>query len=183
VVTELAFLGSSGDHELILGALDSEDVATRREAVNAVRWIGGERIVELLTPRLWDPSAGVTSTAATRLSRVARDLDGGMLLELAAAPSPHNRRVAYRLLRRRAPWDRIEANLMALADIDDHVRRDALVDLRSWLHRGAASAPRADLPTRRRLSQRLDTVEHLLQPHDVAAIRFHVGLRKQDLRG
>lgn len=180
-IVELAVIGSSADHEHVLGALQADDVATRRAAASAVKWVAGDRLRELLTPMLWDPSAGVTRTAVRRLLGKARALDGTMLLELAAAPRSHNRRAAYRLMRRRSAPERLEANLIALADDEEHVRRDAVADLRSWLHRGAASAPRANLQTRRHLSERLASVEGELRRDDIASIRFHAGLRPQDL--
>jgi hypothetical protein len=181
-LVELAQLGSSDDHAAIIGALASADVATRRAAVSAVRWFAGPRLPELITPLLWDPSAGVTRAVERRLRARASDLDGRMLLDLAAAPQSHSRRAALRLMRRRSAPERVEADLIAVADEDEHLRRDGLADLRSWLHRGAASAPRADLPTRRRLSELLDAVAHVLRPDDVAGIRFHAGLRPQDLQ-
>jgi hypothetical protein len=128
-------------------------VATRRAAVNSARWVAGERLAELITPLLWDPSAGVTRAVERRLRAKARDLDAAMLAALASAPMTHNRRAAYRLMRRRSALERVEADLIALSDSDELVNGDALADLRSWLHRGAASAPRGDLMTRRRLDR------------------------------
>ena len=180
-VTEMALIGSSADHETVLRSLHADDASTRRAAVNACRWVASERLAELITPLLWDLSAGVTRAVVRRLRAKASDLDSAMLLELAAAPQSHNRRAAHRLMRARSALERLEADLIALADEDKHVRRNAGANLRSWLHRGAASASRGDLPTRQRLSQRLKAVEHLLRPDDVALIRFHAGLRPQDL--
>ena len=180
-ITELAMIGTNADHERVLGALQAEDVATRRAAANAVRWVAADRLRDLLTPLLWDPSAGVTRTAVRRLQAKASELDSAMLFELATAPLTHNRRAAYGLIRRRTAAERVEANLIALADEDELIRRDAVADLRSWLHGGAASAPRADLPTRRRMSQRLDSLEHELRRDDIERLRFHAGLRPQDL--
>ena len=167
-LVELAQRGSSDDHAAIIAALVSGDVATRRAAVSAVRWFAGPRLPELITPLLWDPSAGVTRAVERRLRARAGDLEGRMLLDLTGAPQSHSRRAAYRLMRRRSAAERVEADLIAVADEDPHLRRDGLADLRSWLHRGAASAPRADLPTRRRLSERLDAVEGHLRRDDVA---------------
>ena len=178
---ELAVIGSSADHQRVLLALQSDDVAARRAAAGATRWVAGDRLPELLTPLLWDPSAGVTRAALRRLQAKASEIDRAVLLKLAAAPRSHNRRAAFRLMRRRTAAERIEANMIGLADEDKHIRRDSVADLRSWLHRGAASAPRADVQTRRRLSLLLDTVEHELPSDDVAGIRFHAGLRPQDL--
>jgi hypothetical protein len=182
-VLELAHVGSPEDHEAVLAALQSPDPAARRAAVNGARWFAGDRLADLLVPLLWDLSPGVTRDAERRLRSMAKSLDSRTLDELVAAPGSHNRRAGYRLFRRRTAPERVEADLIALADEDDANRRNALGDLRSWLHRGAASAPRADLMTRRRLSQRLDAVEDQLLPRDVERIRFHAALRLTDLDG
>jgi hypothetical protein len=180
-VLELAHVGSPEDHKDVLAALESPDPAARRAAVNAAGWIAGDRLSDLLVPLLWDPSPGVTRAAEKRLRGMAKILDRWTLDDLAAAPGSHSRRAGYRLLRRRTAPERVEADLVGLADQDDANRRDALGDLRSWLHRGAASAPRADLSTRRRLSQLLDAVQDQLLPHDAERIRFHAALRPADL--
>jgi hypothetical protein len=182
-VLELAHVGSPEDHEAVLASLRSPDPAARRAAVHAATWIAEDRLSILLVPLLWDPSPGVTRAAEKRLRGMAKSLDRRTLDDLAAAPGSHSRRAGYRLSRRRTALERVEADLIGLADEDDANRRDALGDLRSWLHRGAASAPRADLTARRRLSQRLDAVEDQLVPHDVERIRFHAALRATDIDG
>jgi hypothetical protein len=181
-ILELAYVGSLQDHEAVLGALQSPDPAVRRAGVNAAWWIAGEGLTDLLVPLLWDPSPGVTRAAEKRLRGIAKGLDSRLLADLVAAPGSHNRRAGYRLLRRRTAPERVEADLIGLADEDAANRRGAVGDLRSWLHRGAASAPRGDLATRRRLGHRLDIVEGQLLPHDVERIRFHAALRPSDLR-
>ena len=181
-VIELAHTGSSADRERVLETLKSQQPATRRAAVNAARWIAGERLAELITPLLWDSSPGVTRAVERRLRAKARDLDAGMLSALSSASRSHNRRAAYRLMRRRSDSERLEADFMALADTDEHVRWDALADLGTWLHRKAASARRGDLGTRQRLSRLLDTVEPRVPPDTARLIRFHAGLRQQDLQ-
>lgn len=72
---------------------------------------------------------------------------------------------------------------MAMVDADEFIRQEALADLGSWLRLESASASRGDLATRRRLSKRLDAVEHLLGDHAVTQLRFHAALRPQDLAG
>jgi hypothetical protein len=180
-VIELAHVGSPQDHPSVLGVLQSPDPAARRAAVHAARWVAGDRLTDLLVPLLWDPSPGVARAAEGRLRGVAKSLDSRMLNDLAAAAESHTRRAAYRLLRRRTAHERLEADLIGLADLDAANQRDALGDLRAWLHRGAASAPRGDLATRRRLSQRLDAVAGQLPGHDVERVRFHAALRPIDL--
>jgi hypothetical protein len=179
-ITELATEGHVADHDAILAALRSASDATRRAAVGAVRWIARDSMCELLAPFLWDASPSVTREAERHLRAQASDLDGTRLWELAAAPHRHHRRAAYRLLRRRTAPERIEADLMALAEGDECLRQDALGDLRSWLRGRAASASRGDHATRRRLSQRLAAVEHLLRDQ-AGLLRFHAGLRPEDL--
>lgn len=182
-ILELAAVGGTEDHPTIIGALQSADVSTRRAAVKATGWIAGGRVIELLSPMLWDESSGVTRAAERRLRSLAQRLDGARLFELAGANGTHNRRAAYRLLRRRGAPDRLEADLLGVADPDPANQKSALGDLRSWIHRGAASAPRADLATRRRLGDRLDRVESTVGHRMADQVRFHAGLRPADFRG
>lgn len=180
-IAELATLGNIADRARVLAALRSDDVATRRAAANAVRLVAPERLRELLVPLLSDSSPGVTRIAFRRLVAKAKELDATTLSELAAAPRSHNRRAAYRLMRRRSAAERVEADLMAAMDADARTRQTAIADLQSWLYLGAASSPRADLATRRRMAARLDAVASALRPGKVDRIRFHAGLRAQDL--
>jgi hypothetical protein len=105
-VTELALVGSIDDHASIVNALHADEIATRCAAVSAVRWIAGERLADLITPLLWDPSARVTRAVERRLRAKARDLDSAMLQDLTTAPLGHNRRAAYGLMRRRSAPER-----------------------------------------------------------------------------
>jgi len=180
-IAELATAGQGTDHDAILGALRSADATTRRAAVGAVRWIARERLCELLAPFLWDASPSVTREAERHLRARASDLDGARIWELAAAQHEHQRHAAYRLLRRRTAPERIEADLIALAEEGERIRQDALDDLRSWLRRKSASAPRGDLATRRRLSRRLAATEDRLRDKEVEELRFHAALRPEDL--
>ena len=180
-IVELAAIGGEQDRIVIFGALQSPESANRRAAVEAAKWVAGERIVELLVPMLWDSTPSVARAAERRLRGHAHGLDGKVLGALAEAPDSHNRRAAYRLLRRRTMSERVEADLIALADDDPANQRDALADLRSWLSKAAASAPRADLVTRRRLSHRLELVERQLGSDVAKQTRFHAGLRPTDL--
>ena len=181
-LTELAALGSADDHAAILAALHGAEVATRRAAVGAVHRIAPDRLCELLVPLLRDPSAGVVGMAVRRLRPRARDLDLGVLQDLASAPLAFHRRAAQRLLRRRAPMERLEADLLALADPDDSIRSEALSDVQAWLLHQAANAPRGDVRSRLRVSRLLGAVEQRLRSEEVAQLRFHAGLRPQDLQ-
>jgi len=180
-LTELATTGDASDHGLLLDALRSADAATRRAAVGAVRWIAREELCERLAPLLWDASPSVSGAAVRQLRPAADELDGARLWELAAAPHLHHRHAAYRLLRWRSTTERIEADLVAAAEDDERVRQDALDDLRSWLRREAATAGRGDRATRLHLSRRLAAVEHRLSAEEAAQLRFHAGLRAEDL--
>jgi hypothetical protein len=182
-ILELATVGGEQDHAIMLGALRSPESATRRAAVSATKWIAPGRLPELLIPMLWDTAPGVTRAAERTLQAQAQALDGKVLGELAETPGSHNRRAAYRLLRRRTAAERVEADLIGLADPDAANQRDALGDLLSWLWKGAASAPRADLATRRRLSSRLDRVEREVGSQVAERVRFHAALRPADLGG
>lgn len=180
-VIELAQLGNKSDHQLVLACLHAAEAPTRRAAVNAARWVAGGRLIELLVPMLSDEASGVTRAAERRLRGVASSIDRQVLTGLTVAPLTHSRRAAYRLMRRRSAPERLEADFVALADVDEANRRDALGDLRSWLFRDAARAPRADLQTRRRLSGQLLEVPSGLRPKEVEMIRFHAALRPVDL--
>lgn len=182
-ITELARLGDPTDHAALLAALRSTDVGARRAAVAATRWIPGAASCERLAPLLRDPSAGVTREAERRLRSRADELEGAGLFALAEAPLAHQRRAAYRLLRRRSAPERIEADLLALTDGEASLRQEALSDLLTWLEFQSATAPRGDRTTRQRLSQRFTAVEHRLTERDAAQLRFHAGLRPEDLEG
>lgn len=182
-ILELASIGGAQDHPVILAALQSPESSIRRAAVKAVGWIAPERVIELLVPMLRDSAPGVTRAAERRLRASASSLDGAILFDLAGASAAHMRRAAYRLLRRRSAPERLEAGLIGLADADAANQRTALGDLRSWLWKGAASAPRADLATRQRLSDRLRLVESQMDSHIADQIRFHAALRPADLGG
>jgi hypothetical protein len=69
---------------------------------------------------------------------------------------------------------------MGLADLDERIRCEADTDLRTWLRRGAASAPRADLATRLKLDLSLARVEGSIHANVAAGIRCHAGLRESD---
>jgi hypothetical protein len=181
-VFELGYVGDPGDMTVIVHSLSSPDPAVRRAAVHASSRRAGPELPSLLIPMLDDPSAGVVRAAERRLRPFVKSIDRSVIDGLLASSEPHVRRAAFRLLRRRSPHERLEANFKGLADPEERQRRDAEIDLKSWLHRGAASAPRADLETRICLDLALIRVEGSLGRSIVERIRFHAGLRPQDLK-
>jgi hypothetical protein len=181
-VFELGYVGGPGDMPTIVNALGSPDAAVRRAAVHAASRRAGPELPSLLIPLLDDPSPGVVRAAERRLRPFVKSIDRSVIDGLLASPEPHVRRAVFRLLRRRSPHERLEANFKGLADPEERLRQDAEIDLLSWLHRGAASAPRADLETRLGLDLALTRVEGGLGRGIVDRIRFHAGLRPQDLK-
>lgn len=181
-VFELGYVGGPGDMPTVVKALGSPDTAVRRAAIHAASRRAGPELPSLLIPLLDDPSAGVVRAAERRLRPIVKSIDRSIFDGLLVSPEPHVRRAAFRLLRRHSPHARLEANFLGLADPEERLRRDANMDLKSWLHRGAASAPRADLSTRLKLDRALTRIESSIDGNVVAMIRFHAGLRDDDLR-
>ena len=180
-VFELGYVGGPGDMPTVVNALGSPDAAVRRAAVHAASRRAGPELASLLMPLLDDPSSGVVRAVERRLRPLVRSIDRAVIDRFMGSPQAHVRRAAFRLLRRRSPHERLEANFLGMADMEERLQRDAYMDLKSWLQRGAASWPRADLETRRRLDRALTSVEPRLDRHAVEEIRFHAGLRPQDL--
>ena len=180
-VLELGYAANPQDQLTILKALTDAEPPVRRAAVLALRWLTGPDVPSLLVGMLTDSSAGVVRVAERAIRPHVRALDRGVVEDLLQAGEPHVRRAGLRVLRRRSDHERLEADFIALTDIDEGLRRDASQDLRSWLFRGAARAPRADLAKRRHLAQALAQVESGLDPGLVDRLRFHAGLRPQDL--
>ena len=180
-IHELGRAGDEVDRKAILSALSAPEASVRRAAVGALSWLSGDSLIAHVEPLLGDSSPAVAKAAARRLLRHAQELDVAHLWTLTESPLSHRRGLAYRLMRWRSPSDRLEADLAALADDDEFLGREARSDLADWLHRGSATARRGDLPTRRRMANRLALVEGVLQKAVVAEIRFHAGLRPEDL--
>jgi hypothetical protein len=180
-VLELGYAANPQDQLTILKALTDAEPPVRRAAVLALRWLAGPDVPSLLVGMLTDSSAGVVRVAERGIRPHVRALDRGVIDRLLQAAEPHIRRAGLRVLRRRSDHERLEADFIALTDIDEGLRRDASQDLRSWLWRGAARAPRADLATRRRLAHALARVESSLDAGIGERLRFHAGLRPQDL--
>ena len=171
---------SAADQETVVAALRAPDPATRRAAVTGLGWLQRTDTAELLLPLLRDPSPGVTTACVRRLRARAQELDPALLRELAASSAAHQRRAAIRLLRGRGGSDSVAADLIGLADDDEAIRSQAAQHLRGWIGR-ASSVPHADRETRLRLGRRLDAVADRLPPDAEEELRFHAGLRPQDL--
>jgi hypothetical protein len=95
-------------------------------------------IVSHLVPLLRDTSAKVT-TAALRYLR-AQALPAHVLADLDAADSPRSRRIALSIRQQSGSWERVRADLAAMADPDPHLAEAARADLLSWLQHGAATS-------------------------------------------
>ena len=180
-VFELGYAGTPQDKVIVLNALTDAEPRVRRAAVLALRRLTGLDMPSLLVGMLSDSSAGVVRAAERGIRQHVRALDRAVIDGLLQAAEPHIRRAGLRVLRRRSDHERLDADFIALTDGDEGLRRDASQDLRSWLRRGAASAPRADLGVRRRLARRLAAVESSLDAGVVEKLRFHAGLRTKDL--
>jgi hypothetical protein len=180
-VLELGYAGTPQDKVIVLNALTDAEPRVRRAAVLALRRLTGLDMPSLLVGMLSDSSAGVVRVAERGIRPHVRVLDRGVIDDLLQAAEPHIRRAGIRVLRRRSDHERLEADFMTLTDTDERLRRDASQDLRSWLRRRAARAPRVDLGVRKRLARQLAAVESSLDAGVVEKVRFHAGLRTQDL--
>jgi hypothetical protein len=82
---------------------------------------------ELLVPLLRDPSAKVTA-AALRYLR-GQPLPASVLADLDAAGSPRSRRIALSIRQRSGSWERVCADLAAMAGADPDLAEAARADL------------------------------------------------------
>jgi hypothetical protein len=94
--------------------------------------------VRLLVPLLHDPSAKVTAVALRYLRGQA--LPASVLADLDAAGSPRSRRIALSIRQRSGSWERVRADLAAMAGADLDLAEAARADLLSWLQHGAATS-------------------------------------------
>ncbi|HEY7265206.1 MAG TPA: hypothetical protein VH589_27455 [Trebonia sp.] len=112
-----------------------------------VRWAAAQAVarhtdpgvtVQLLVPLLGDPSAKVTAVALRYLRGHA--LPGSVLADLDAAGSPRSRRIALSIRQQSGSWERVCADLAAMAVTDPDLAEAARTDLLSWLQHGAATS-------------------------------------------
>jgi hypothetical protein len=181
-IWELGYLGTQADLPGLRSALADPDRRVRRAAVTAVARCARAESVPWLVPLLADAASGVAAEAARQLLPHVRLLSESVLEDADRSPLAHTRAAAFRLLRQRSRAERLEADFLALADADEAIRAKGRLDLSNWLSRGASTARRGTLETRRRLSALLEPVSATIDPKTLAAIRFHGGLRPQDLR-
>lgn len=165
---------TGGDTELLRPHLTHPAARVRVEAVRALRRLG-DTPVDLLAPMLADPSPSVTRQVV--LSLRGRGLDMSFLLRHLGVDHPrHIRFAAYLLLTARDSWTRIETNLTLLEDAFLGAR--ACADVLSWLRNSAATsylAPTAEDVTRVDALLRASTA---FSEHQVALLRFHMGLHR-----
>lgn len=181
-LTELSLVGNADDRAAVLSALRDPDPRLRAAAARAISWLAGEELVRVLGRLTDDPSPSVAIAASRRLRRVARWLDPAVASRLLERPEPGVRLAGLALSRRRPDYERLEADLHSLKDLDQRVRAAALLDLQSgWFGRATAFSPRRDAATRSRIRSLVDaSVDELGRLAD--NLRFAAGLRDDDLR-
>ena len=180
-IWELGYLGTPDDLPGLRSALVDPDHRVRKAAVTAVARCARADSVPWLVPLLADAASGVAGEAGRQLLPYVQLLSGSILGETCRSPLAHTRAATFRLLRRRSSAERLEGDFLALADIDQAIRAKGQLDLSNWLDRGAATARRGTLETRRRLSDLLEPVVGTIDPKRLALILFHAGLRPQNL--
>jgi len=181
-LVELGSIGTSADRDVILAALDSPDERIRRAAVQAITWLDGDALVEAIGRLARDPSPAVAIAAARRLRRVAQRVSSEDVIKWLTRPEPGVRLAGLAITKRRRDIDRLEADLTLFNDDDPSVRFAARRDLTGvWVGRATSFSPRADRPTRSRVSHLLDDAALDLDPVLLKTIRFAAGLRPSDL--
>lgn len=172
--------GSSTDAVLVEPLLDDVRAGVRAEAVRALRRLD---LVEpdRIAPLLSDPSPPVCKQATIALMPLARQLDMERLRGLLRSQGPsHTRVAAYRLLRARSAWTRLQTNLELLDDESAEFRTRARADILGWIADEAASTyQRPDPEMADELARAIDDRAAVLGPSAVEALRFHAGLTAQ----
>ena len=139
-----ALAGLDEDHDASLpGAavpfLAHPSPRVRRAAAQAVARHSDPGVtVQLLVPLLRDPSAKVTAVALRYLRGQA--LPASVLPDLDAAGSPRSRRIALSIRQQSGSWERVCADLAAMAGTDPDLAEAGRADLLSWLQHGAATS-------------------------------------------
>jgi hypothetical protein len=171
--------GSSTDAVLVEPLLDDARTGVRAEAVRALRRLD---LVEpdRIAPLLSDPSPTVCKQATIALMPLARQLDMERLRQLLRSQGPsHTRVAAYRLLRARSAWTRLQTNLELLDDESEEFRTRARADILGWIANEAASTyQRPDPEMADELARAIDDRAAVLGPSAVEALRFHAASRR-----
>lgn len=94
--------------------------------------------VQLLVPLLCDPSAKVTAVVLRCLRGHA--IPGSVLADLDAAGNPRSRWIALSIRQQSGSWERVCADLAAMADTDPDLAEAGRADVLSWLQHGAATS-------------------------------------------
>ena len=138
-----ALQGLDDDHDDALPAaavpfLSDPSPAVRRAAVLAVaRHTPDDDTVSFLVPLLLDPSAKVAATALRYVR--GKHLPPSVLANLDAAGTGRARRAALAIRQHLGTWDRVLADLSALAGPDPDLADTARADLLAWLQHDAVT--------------------------------------------
>jgi hypothetical protein len=118
--------------------LSEPSPAVRGAAVLAIaRHAPDDDTVRFLVPLLLDPSAKVAATALRYVR--GKHLPPSILAGLDAAGTGRARRAALAIRQHLGAWDRILADLSALAGPDPGLADTARADLLAWLQHGAVT--------------------------------------------
>jgi hypothetical protein len=138
-----ALQGLDDDHDDALPAtavpfLADRSPAVRRVAALAVgRHTVDDDAVRILAPLLLDPSAKVAGTALRHVR--GKQLPSAVLAGLDAAGTDRSRRSALTIRQHLGTWDRVLADLAAVAGPDLALADTARADVLAWLQHGAAT--------------------------------------------
>ena len=139
---------ASVDVERFTPYLSHFSAGVRRAAVMAIGRRGDrQQVVELLLPKLEDPTKKVAAAALRQLKPHGIAVPRDTIARLAAGDNPGGRRLALSVRQNSGGWERVTADLEAATGDDSLLASSARADLSSWLSNGAASTrgvPTAD---------------------------------------
>lgn len=134
----LAAVGAQEDTHLVVPSLQQQSPSVRAAGVAALAALAPRReLLALLPPLLLDPSPRVAGAASRALARTG----AGRALATAAWTSeqPWSRQAAWRLERAAGGWGRVEADLRAADDDDEHLSAHGHAGVHNWLAHSAAT--------------------------------------------
>jgi len=130
---------ASADVERFAPYLNHRSAGVRRAAVVAIGRRGDrQQVVELLLPKLEDPTRKVAAAALRQLKPHGIAVPRDTIERLAAGDNPGGRRLALSVRQNSDGWERVTADLEAAAGADALLASSARADLSSWLSNGAA---------------------------------------------
>ena len=175
VLDGLAVVGDESDLQTCTAHLAHESARVRAAAVNAVLGRAGRgAVVELLVPVLLDTSARVSATAARALARLSVPASAAETAWRSAEPS--TRRAAWWLSRASGGWHRVEADLRAAADLDEHLASLGRAGVTNWLIVSAATTwDRLPEEQMARIAELLRAAT--LDDNRRSMVEFHAGIK------